>query len=91
MKAFGANLAVGLGGTGIAYAAATTLIGRVGAVRASIVTYLIPIVAALLGVLILNEELSFWELFGVFILLLGAWLTTRTQVNVKAILNPKIS
>ena len=91
MKAFGANLAVGLGGTGIAYAAATTLIGRVGAVRASIVTYLIPIVAALLGVFILNEELSFWELFGVFILLLGAWLTTRTQVNVKAILNPKIS
>ena len=91
MKAFGANLAVGLGGTGIAYAAATTLIGRVGAVRASIVTYLIPIVAALLGVFILNEELSFWELFGVFILLLGAWLTTRTQVNVKAIFNPKIS
>ena len=85
------NLATLAGlGTGIAYAAATTLIGRVGAVRASIVTYLIPIVAALLGVLILNEELSFWELFGVFILLLGAWLTTRTQVNVKAIFNLKI-
>lgn len=81
MKAFGANLAVGLGGTGIAYAAATTLIGRVGAVRASIVTYLIPVVAALLGVFVLDEKLSFWELFGVAILIGGAWLTTRTEIK----------
>jgi drug/metabolite transporter (DMT)-like permease len=81
MKAFGANLAVGLGGTGIAYAAATTLIGRVGAVRASIVTYLRPVVAALLGVFVLDEKLSFWELFGVAILIGGAWLTTRTEIK----------
>ncbi len=81
MKAFGANLAVGLGGTGIAYAAATTLVGSVGAVRASIVTYLIPVMAALLGVFVLDEKLSFWELFGVVVLLGGAWLTTRTEIK----------
>ena len=81
MKAFGANLAVGLGGTGIAYAAATTLVGSVGAVRASIVTYLIPVMAALLGVFVLGENLSFWELFGVIVLLGGAWLTTRTELT----------
>ena len=81
MKAFGANLAVGLGGTGIAYAAATTLVGSVGAVRESIVTYLIPVIAALLGVFVLDEKLSFWELFGVAVLLGGAWLTTRTEIK----------
>lgn len=77
-KSFGANLAVGLGGTGIAYVAAATLNGRVGAVRTSIVTYLIPIVALLLGVFVLEEKLSIWELLGVSILITGAWLTTRT-------------
>ena len=81
VKAFGANLAVGLGGTGIAYAAATTLVGSVGAVRASIVTYLIPVVAALLGIFVLGENLSSWELFGVVILIGGAWLTTRTEIK----------
>jgi len=81
MKAFGANLAVGLGGTGIAYAAATTLVGSVGAVRASIVTYLIPVVAALLGIFVLGENLSFWELFGVVVLIGGAWLTTRIEIK----------
>ena len=81
MKAFGANLAVGLGGTGIAYAAATTLVGSVGAVRASIVTYLIPVVAALLGSFVLGENLSFWELFGVVVLIGGAWLTTRIEIK----------
>ena len=89
MKAFGANLAVGLGGTGIAYAAATTLVGSVGAVRASIVTYLIPVMAALLGVFVLDEKLSFWELFGVVVLLGGAWLTTRTELTRKSIFKIK--
>ena len=91
LKAIGANLAVGIGGTGVAYAAATTLTGRVGALRTSIVTYLIPIVASLLGVFLLKEKLSFWELFGVVVLLVGAWLTTRTEINPTSIFKSKIS
>ena len=90
-KAVAANLAVGIGGTGVAYAAATTLTGRVGALRTSIVTYLIPIVASLLGVFILGERLSFWELFGGIVLLLGAWLTTRTEISLASIFKSKIS
>ena len=40
-----ACIALGAGGTGIAFALAAELNGRVGAVRTSIVTYLIPILA----------------------------------------------
>ena len=76
--AVGANLAVGIGGTGLAYAAAATLTGRIGAVRMSIVTYLIPVVASLLGVLVLDEVLGGWQVAGAVVLVGGAWSTTRT-------------
>ena len=76
-SAVGANLAVGIGGTGLAYAAAATLTGRIGAVRMSIVTYLIPVVASLLGVLVLDEILGGWQVAGAVVLVGGAWSTTR--------------
>ena len=77
-SAFGSNLVVGIGGTGLAYAAAATLTGRVGAVRMSVVTYLIPVVASLLGVLVLGESLGAWQVGGAVVLIAGAWYTTRT-------------
>ena len=76
-QAFAANLAVGVGGTGIAYVAAATLIGRVGPVRMSIVTYLVPVVAAVLGIVVLGESLVAWQVLGALVLIGGAWLTTR--------------
>ena len=76
-SAVGANLAVGVGGTGIAYVAAATLIGRVGPVRMSSVTYVVPIVAAILGVVVLDEVLGAWEVSGLAVLMAGAWMTTR--------------
>lgn len=77
VSAVGANLAVGIGGTGLAYAAAATLTGRIGAVRMSIVTYLIPVVASVLGVLVLDEVLGGWQVAGAVVLVAGAWSTTR--------------
>jgi drug/metabolite transporter (DMT)-like permease len=76
-SAAAANVAVGVGGTGIAYVAAATLIGRVGPVRMSAVTYVIPVVAAVLGVGVLGEVLGPWEVAGAVVLVAGAWLTTR--------------
>ena len=78
-QAFAANLAVGLGGTGVAYLAAATLIGRVGPVRMSVVTYLVPVVAAVLGVVVLGEVLVTWQVLGAAVLIGGAWLTTRAS------------
>lgn len=72
-----ANLGVGLGGTGVAYLSAATLAGRVGAVRMSVVTYLVPVVAAGLGVAFLGEALNISQILGAVILISGAWMTTR--------------
>jgi len=77
-SAVAANLAVGVGGTGIAYVAAASLIGRVGPVRMSAVTYVIPVVAAVLGVTVLGETLGALQVSGALVLVGGAWLTTRS-------------
>ena len=77
-SAVAANMAVGVGGTGIAYVAAASLIGRVGPVRMSAVTYVVPVVAAVLGVTVLGETLGALQVSGALVLVGGAWLTTRS-------------
>lgn len=55
------------------------LIREAGAARASVITYVNPAVAALLGVLVLNETLGFSGLVAFALILLGSWLATRGQ------------
>jgi len=64
-------------GTGIAYWIMTTLVGRVGSLRASFITYLIPIVSLGLGVAIRNDTVSVLALIGAPITLVGAFLASR--------------
>ena len=77
-SAAASNVAVGVGGTGIAYVAAASLIGRVGPVRMSAVTYVVPVVAAVLGIAVLGETLGVVQVSGALVLVVGAWLTTRS-------------
>ena len=77
-SAAASNVAVGVGGTGIAYVAAASLIGRVGPVRMSAVTYVVPVVAAVLGIAVLGETLGAAQVSGAVVLVGGAWLTTRS-------------
>ena len=77
-SAVASNVAVGMGGTGIAYVAAASLIGRVGPVRMSAVTYIVPVVAAVLGIAVLGETLGVVQVSGALVLVAGAWLTTRS-------------
>jgi drug/metabolite transporter (DMT)-like permease len=72
-----AILALGVFGTGMAYILMGGLAGRVGATRASISTYLIPVVAILLGVIVLSESVHPLSLAGSALVLLGAWLGSR--------------
>lgn len=74
---FFALLAMGALGTGVAYIFAAQLTGRVGAVRMSIVTYLIPIVSTVLGVVFRDEPLTLLAVVGTVVVLAGAYLTTR--------------
>jgi drug/metabolite transporter (DMT)-like permease len=72
-----ALLALGSLGTGIAFVAMTTLVGRAGATRGAVATYFIPIVALVLGVTFRNEAAPVVSLFGIGLILVGAWITSR--------------
>jgi drug/metabolite transporter (DMT)-like permease len=53
------------------------LVGHAGASRASVITYINPIVATLLGMLILHERLGVGGIVAFVLILLGSWLATR--------------
>lgn len=70
----GSVLILGAVGTGLAYLLNYRLIADVGATSASMVTYLIPIVAVALGVVALDEPLT-WNLFvGAAVVIAGVML-----------------
>ncbi|MDJ0924091.1 MAG: DMT family transporter [Acidimicrobiia bacterium] len=68
---------LGVIGTGVARSLAATLAGRAGAPRMATTTYLIPVVAIVLGVTFRDETVAPLAVFGVVVVLLGAYLTTR--------------
>ena len=72
-----AVLVLGGLGTGIARVVQATMAGRVGAPRASIIGYLVPIVAVVLGVVFRNETLDLLEAIGFAAVLVSAYLVTR--------------
>jgi len=67
----GSVVALGAVGTGLAYALYYRLIHDAGATTASMVTYLIPVFAVSLGIVVLGEPLT-WNLFaGAAVVILG--------------------
>ena len=76
-----ACLALGVLGTGVAYVAMGTLAGRVGSTRASITTYVIPVVAIILGALFRNDHIAPLAVAGTAVVLAGAWITGRARAT----------
>lgn len=74
-----AMVPLGLLGTGLAFVAAATLVGRVGAPRGAVAIYFVPVVAIILGLLVLDEEIEPIALAGTALVLVGAWLTSRRE------------
>ena len=74
---FAALLILGVASTGIVLVLLVELTGNVGAVRASLSGYIIPIVAVVLGVVVLNEQIEFIQIAGVIVALLGGYLVSR--------------
>jgi len=65
------------------------LIQRAGAARASVITYINPAVAALLGVGILHEPFGWTGAAGLTLILLGSWMSTsRPSPVVESELGP---
>lgn len=75
-----AMVALGVLGTGLAFPAMTTLVGRVGGPRGSVSIYLVPVIAIVLGVLVRGERVAPLALVGTALVIAGAWLTSRREV-----------
>lgn len=74
LRATGSLVALGILCTALAFIAFFALIREVGPVRAPLFTYVNPIVAILLGVLLLGEPLSPGLLAGFPLVVVGCWL-----------------
>lgn len=63
--------ALGVVGTGVAFVAVAWVIGRIGALRTTMVTYLMPPVSLALGVIVRDERVRVINLIGI-VMVLGA-------------------
>jgi drug/metabolite transporter (DMT)-like permease len=76
-------LALGALGTGIAPVLLAFAAGRAGATRASATTFLIPVVALALGVVVRGESVATLSIIGGVVCLAGAWLVRRAQLGAR--------
>ena len=77
--ALGALALLGVLGTGFAFVLFALLTKRTGAVRSMIPTYFTPIVGTILGKLFNNEPIMLLSIVGMFIVIVGAWLTSLPE------------
>lgn len=73
----GAVLVLGAAGTGFAYWLMANLVGRVGSIRSSFITYLIPVISLVLGVVFRGDAVTALTLAGLPVTLAGAFLASR--------------
>jgi len=78
-EAAGSALVLGVVCTALAFQLFFSLIKEAGPTRATVITYLNPAVALLLGVLLLNEPLTPGMLVGFALVLLGSFLATSRR------------
>jgi drug/metabolite transporter (DMT)-like permease len=76
LQSFGAIAVLAIVGTTLAVLLFNKLIQSGGALFASMVTYIVPVVAMGWGFLD-GEHISLWSVFGVFIILTGVYLVNR--------------
>jgi drug/metabolite transporter (DMT)-like permease len=76
-----AVVVLGIIGTGFAYVLNYQIITSDGATAASTVTYLLPVVAIVLGVLVLNETITAITLAGIALVLGGVALTRVSRTR----------
>jgi drug/metabolite transporter (DMT)-like permease len=69
---------LGVGGTGMAYILFYVLLTRLGAVKISTITYLLPATALVYGAVLLGEEITLRALVGLVLILAGVAGVTGT-------------
>jgi drug/metabolite transporter (DMT)-like permease len=74
-----AMLALGVGGSGIAYLLYYFMMNTLGGTRATTVTFLLPVTAVFWGASLLHESITIPILAGMVVILLGVFLTSRPR------------
>jgi len=87
-ESLAATIAVGLLGTGVAFILMGSLVGSVGPTRSSFITYLIPVVALVLGVVFRDEIVSPIAVIGSLLVIIGALLASRREVPATTRITP---
>jgi drug/metabolite transporter (DMT)-like permease len=84
-------LALGAGGTGIAFLFFYKSIAEVGPARASVVAYVAPAFAVVYGATLLGEAVTAGTIAGLALILAGSWLAARGGRDVVAEPAPVVS
>lgn len=82
LTAIASVIAIGALGSGVAYLLFYKVLDVVGSAIAASVTYITPIIAVILGVLLLNEELHWYEPVGGVIIILGAAISQGSILEI---------
>jgi drug/metabolite transporter (DMT)-like permease len=78
-----AMLALGVGGTGVAFVLFYGLIASVGPTRASLVAYIAPGFAVVYGVTLLDERFTLVTLVGLVLIVGGSWLAAEGRLPLR--------
>ena len=76
-----AMVPLGCLGTGLAFVWMAILVGRVGAARGSVTIYFVPVIAIAMGAIFRNESIALVSLVGTALVIIGAFVTSRTQAS----------
>jgi drug/metabolite transporter (DMT)-like permease len=79
--AFAAVVALGLFCTATAFVIFTVLIREAGPSRATVITYVNPVIALALGTTLEGEHLGAGALIGLVLILMGSWLATTGRIR----------
>jgi drug/metabolite transporter (DMT)-like permease len=71
-------LALGSLGTGVANAIVATAAGRTSSTRASVTTFIIPVVSLILGIVLRDDHVAALAVFGCGLCLTGAFIAARS-------------
>ena len=77
----GAMLALGLGGTGLAFVIYYTLNRNIGPTRTSLVAYIAPVFAVVYGVTLRGESFGATTALGVVLIVGGSWLAAKAPAR----------
>ena len=80
LEALGSIMVLGVVCTAFGLIVFFQLIAEAGASRAAVITYVNPLVAVLLGVLVLDERLGATSVLGLGLILAGSWMATRARI-----------